>query len=82
VGRRSAARGDQVLVELKGRGDAELEMWAANRQLVPLERELGRTVRLQVRIVDDQEAAARPAPAPAKPRRRRPPKPDPVTTGS
>ncbi len=54
-------RDDQVLVELKGRGDAELEMWAANRQLVPLEREIGRTVRLQVRIVEEHEPAAKPA---------------------
>jgi hypothetical protein len=62
-----------VLVELEGRGDAELEMWAANRQLVPLEREIGRTVRLQVRIVEEHELAAKPAavrPATRKPARR------------
>jgi exopolyphosphatase/guanosine-5'-triphosphate,3'-diphosphate pyrophosphatase len=66
-------RDDQVLVELEGRGDAELEMWAANRQLVPLEREIGRTVRLQVRIVEEHELAAKPAavrPATRKPARR------------
>ena len=51
---------DQVLVELEGRGDAELEMWAANRQLAPLERVIERPVRLQVRIVDDPEPAAKP----------------------
>ena len=55
------ARADAVLIEMEGRGDAELEMWAANRQLAPLERILGRPVRLQVRIVDDAEPAARPA---------------------
>ena len=59
---------EQVLIELEGRGDAELEMWAANRQLAPLERVIERPVRLQVRIVEDQE----PGPRPAAARRRRP----------
>ena len=54
-------RVDAVLIEMEGRGDAELEMWAANRQLAPLERILGRPVRLQVRIVDDAEPPTRPA---------------------
>jgi exopolyphosphatase/guanosine-5'-triphosphate,3'-diphosphate pyrophosphatase len=56
----ATVQSDQVLVELQGRGDAELEMWAANRQLVPLERALKRTVRLQARIVDEQEPVAKP----------------------
>ena len=59
-----------MLIELEGRGDAELEVWAANRSLAPLERALERPVRLQVRIVaDDQESATRP---PVERRRRRP----------
>ncbi len=70
------ANAEQVLIELEGRGDAELEMWAANRQLAPLERVIDRPVRLQVRIVEDQDPPARPVPAPAKPRRRLAAKPD------
>ncbi len=69
------ANAEQVLVELEGRGDTELEMWEANRQLAPLERVIDRPVRLHVRIVDEQDSAARPAQAPAKPRRRRAAKP-------
>ncbi len=49
-------RADTVEIELEGRGDAELEVWAANRSLIPLERALKRPVRLQVRIVEDPEA--------------------------
>jgi exopolyphosphatase / guanosine-5'-triphosphate,3'-diphosphate pyrophosphatase len=58
-------RTDTVEIELEGRGDAELEVWAANRSLIPLERTLKRPVRLQVRISEDPDAppAARPAPA-------------------
>jgi exopolyphosphatase/guanosine-5'-triphosphate,3'-diphosphate pyrophosphatase len=55
---------EQVLMELEGRGDAELEVWDANRSLAPLERELDRTVRLGVRIVEDSDAGERPAPGP------------------
>ncbi|MGD9904956.1 MAG: HD domain-containing protein [Vicinamibacterales bacterium] len=51
---------EQVQVELEGRGDAELELWDANRQLAPLERVVGRPVRLQVRMVDDAETTPRP----------------------
>jgi exopolyphosphatase/guanosine-5'-triphosphate,3'-diphosphate pyrophosphatase len=52
------ARTDTVEIELEGRGDAELEVWAANRSLIPLERALKRPVRLQVRIAEDPEATA------------------------
>jgi exopolyphosphatase/guanosine-5'-triphosphate,3'-diphosphate pyrophosphatase len=66
---------EQVLMELEGRGDAELEVWDANRSLAPLERALDRTVRLGVRIVEDAEPGDRPpataAPAPAAPKKRR-----------
>ena len=48
-------RADTIGLELEGRGDAELEVWAAARQLAPLERALARPVRLQTRIVDDAE---------------------------
>ena len=49
---------DTIALELEGRGDAELEVWAATRQLAPLERALERPVRLQVRIVDDADPPA------------------------
>ncbi len=46
-------RADTIALELEGRGDAELEVWAASRQLAPLERAIGRPMRLQARVVDD-----------------------------
>ena len=56
-------RADTISLELEGRGDAELEVWAAARQLTPLERALTRPVRLQTRIVDDAEPVEPPRPA-------------------
>lgn len=56
-------RADTIALELEGRGDAELEVWAASRQLAPLERALDRPVRLQTRIVDDAEPTESPTPA-------------------
>ncbi len=46
-------RADTIALELEGRGDAELEMWAASRQLAPLERAVGRPMRLHALVVDD-----------------------------
>ncbi len=46
---------DTIALELEGRGDAELEVWAAGRQLAPLERALDRRVRMKTRIVEDPE---------------------------
>lgn len=67
-----SARADAATIELEGSGDAELEMWAANRQLGPLERILKRPVRLLIRIVDEPaEQPDRAQPAPARPRRAR-----------
>lgn len=40
-------RGDDVLVRLRATGDAELELWAANRHVRPLEKVLGKPVRLE-----------------------------------
>ncbi|MFN8546359.1 MAG: Ppx/GppA phosphatase family protein [Candidatus Binatia bacterium] len=40
--------GDHVIVRLTCRGDAELELWAAHRQLRALEDVLGRVVRLEL----------------------------------
>lgn len=47
---------DTIALELDGRGDAELEVWAATKQLGPLERVLDRPLRMQIRTVDDTEA--------------------------
>lgn len=47
---------DTLGVLLDARGDAELEVWAARRQLAPLERALNRQVQLEVRQVDDSDA--------------------------
>ena len=55
-------RADSISLELEGRGDAELEVWAASRQLAPLERALDRPVRMQTRIVDEAEPTEPSAP--------------------
>ena len=39
-------RGDEYHIKLRSSGDAELELWAAQRQLEPLERALGKPIRL------------------------------------
>ena len=39
-------RGDEYLVKLRTSGEAELELWAAQRQIEPLERVLGKPIRL------------------------------------
>jgi exopolyphosphatase/guanosine-5'-triphosphate,3'-diphosphate pyrophosphatase len=39
-------RGKEYLVKLRTTGDAELELWAAHRQIAPLERALGKPIRL------------------------------------
>jgi exopolyphosphatase/guanosine-5'-triphosphate,3'-diphosphate pyrophosphatase len=39
-------RGSEYLVKLRATGDAELELWAANRQIKPFEALLGKPVRL------------------------------------
>ena len=55
-------RGEDFLLELQSAGDAELEVWATNRHLAPLERLLGKPIRLEV--------AAAAAAEPAVPKRR------------
>jgi hypothetical protein len=54
---------DALTVQLEARGDAELELWAAHRQLAPLERALDRPVHLEARVVEDGEAAEHRVPA-------------------
>jgi exopolyphosphatase/guanosine-5'-triphosphate,3'-diphosphate pyrophosphatase len=41
-------RGEDFLLQLRTSGDAELEVWATNRHLAPLEALLGKPVRLEV----------------------------------
>jgi len=41
-------RGDDYLIALRSRGDAELELWAAARHVTPLEGVLGRPVRFEL----------------------------------
>jgi exopolyphosphatase / guanosine-5'-triphosphate,3'-diphosphate pyrophosphatase len=41
-------RGEDFRLELQTAGDAELEVWATNRHLQPLERLLGKPIRLEV----------------------------------
>ncbi len=55
--RRPAA--DAVGIALEARGDAELELWAAHRQLAPLERVLGRPIHLEARVVEDGDTGDR-----------------------
>lgn len=48
-----------LALELQAAGDGELELWAANRQLAPLEHALGAKVRLEARHVDEDHDGAR-----------------------
>jgi exopolyphosphatase/guanosine-5'-triphosphate,3'-diphosphate pyrophosphatase len=50
-----STRADTIAIVLEAKGDAELETWAANGQLAPLERVLDRPVRLDVTSVDEGE---------------------------
>ena len=55
-------RGDEYLVKLRTTGDAELELWAAHRQIAPLERALGKPIRLsagRASYAEQPEHAAR-----------------------
>jgi exopolyphosphatase/guanosine-5'-triphosphate,3'-diphosphate pyrophosphatase len=56
-------RGEDYLARLKTSGDAELELWAANRHVAPLEKLLGRPIRFEVaggRYKDDFRHAQHP----------------------
>src|SRR5687767_10528103 len=55
-------RGEEYLVNVRTTGDAELELWAAHRQIAPLERALGKPIRLsagKVSYAEQSEHAAR-----------------------
>src|SRR5215211_2868434 len=42
-------RGADALIQLRTAGDAELELWAAHRHVIPFERMLGKPVRFEIR---------------------------------
>jgi exopolyphosphatase/guanosine-5'-triphosphate,3'-diphosphate pyrophosphatase len=50
-------RGDDYLARLRANGDAELELWAANRHVGPLEGVLGKPIRFEVAGSDYKERA-------------------------
>jgi exopolyphosphatase/guanosine-5'-triphosphate,3'-diphosphate pyrophosphatase len=55
-------RGKEYLVKLRTTGDSELELWAAHRQIAPLERALAKPIRLsagRVSYAEQPERAAR-----------------------
>jgi exopolyphosphatase/guanosine-5'-triphosphate,3'-diphosphate pyrophosphatase len=55
-------RNTEYLVKLRTAGDAELELWAAQRQIAPLERVLGKPIRVsagRVSYAEQPEHAAR-----------------------
>jgi len=54
---------DTLTVRLEARGDAELELWAAHRQLAPLERALDRTIHLEAQVIEEGDAAEHRGPA-------------------
>jgi exopolyphosphatase/guanosine-5'-triphosphate,3'-diphosphate pyrophosphatase len=51
-------RGDDYLARLRAGGDVELELWAAQRHVAPLEEVLGRPIRFEVAGTDYKERAA------------------------
>jgi exopolyphosphatase/guanosine-5'-triphosphate,3'-diphosphate pyrophosphatase len=60
-------RGDDLLVRLRAAGDAELELWAASRHLRPLEKVMGKPVRLEITGVPMALAGPAPPDAAASP---------------
>jgi exopolyphosphatase/guanosine-5'-triphosphate,3'-diphosphate pyrophosphatase len=55
-------RGAEYLIKLRTTGDAELELWAAQRQISPLERALGKPIRVsasRVSYAEQSEHATR-----------------------
>jgi exopolyphosphatase/guanosine-5'-triphosphate,3'-diphosphate pyrophosphatase len=64
-------RGDDVLLQLRTTGDAELELWAATRHAAPLERVLGKPVRVEVSRTTYAEQLDETARVPGKALRRR-----------
>ena len=65
-------RGEDALLQLRTRSDAELELWAANRHAVPFERLINKPLRVEVsRTAPYVEQPDNPARVPGKAVRRR-----------
>jgi exopolyphosphatase/guanosine-5'-triphosphate,3'-diphosphate pyrophosphatase len=64
-------RGDDGLLQLRTSGDAELELWAAQRHMVPFERLLGKPLRVEVSRTPYVEQPDQPARVSGKAVRRR-----------
>jgi exopolyphosphatase/guanosine-5'-triphosphate,3'-diphosphate pyrophosphatase len=64
-------RGEDALLQLRTTGDAELELWAATRHAAPLERVLGKPVRVEVSRTTYAEQLDESARVPGKALRRR-----------
>jgi exopolyphosphatase / guanosine-5'-triphosphate,3'-diphosphate pyrophosphatase len=64
-------RGDDALLQLRTTGDAELELWAATRHAAPLERVLGKPVRVEVSRTTYAEQPDETSRVPGKALRRR-----------
>ncbi len=65
-------RGDDYLARLRSSGDVELELWAANRHVPALEKELGKPIRFEVAGADYKDQpphAEQPDHAPRVPRK-------------
>ena len=64
-------RGDDFLLQVRTASDAELEVWAANQHLAPLEEVLGKPIRLEVSGPTYAEQPDHAARVPGKAHRRR-----------
>ena len=52
-------RGSEYLIKFRSTGDAELELWAAQRQLAPFEALVGKPVRMSDAYAEQSDATAR-----------------------
>jgi exopolyphosphatase/guanosine-5'-triphosphate,3'-diphosphate pyrophosphatase len=64
-------RGEDALLQIRTSGDAELELWAAMRHAAPLERMLGKPLRLEISGHKDAEQPHEASRVPGKAVRRR-----------
>jgi exopolyphosphatase/guanosine-5'-triphosphate,3'-diphosphate pyrophosphatase len=60
-------RADALRIDVYAVGDAELEVWAARRQQLPLEQALGRTARIVAHRLQEPDEPARPLRRAARP---------------
>jgi exopolyphosphatase/guanosine-5'-triphosphate,3'-diphosphate pyrophosphatase len=64
-------RGDDILLQVRASGDAELELWAAARHAAPFERVIGKPLRVEISGHSYLGQVEQAADAQAKPARRR-----------